>query len=160
MYGRLFPPSFSSEGLGGTLGLAPVTLQNYCSRGKSDLVRGEDFIVQRISPYRRRLMITERGLLRLQARAYRVFGEVLAPSAPSRQLIWNGREKLPPIKGSPQERRMRLKQAVAVAAREYLEHPCAVPHCPCMVHRLGLPQADVIVEVMMRKPPGSPYARG
>jgi hypothetical protein len=70
---------------------------------------------------------------------YRVFGEVLAPS---RQLVWNGREKLPPIKGSPQERRMWLKQAVAVASREYLEHPCAVPDCPCMTHRLGLPQAD------------------
>jgi hypothetical protein len=39
------------------VGLAPVTLQNYCSRGKSDLVRGEDFIVEPISPYRR-LMIT------------------------------------------------------------------------------------------------------
>jgi hypothetical protein len=31
-----------------------LTLQNYCSRGKGDLVRGDDFIVQRISPYRRR----------------------------------------------------------------------------------------------------------
>jgi hypothetical protein len=58
--------------------LAPVTLQNYCSRGKSDLVRGEDFIVQLISPYRRRLMITERGLRQLKARAYRVFGDSLA----------------------------------------------------------------------------------
>jgi hypothetical protein len=47
-----------------------------------------------------------------------------------------------------QERRTRLKQAVAVASREYLEHPCAVPDCPCMTLRLGLPQVDVIAEVI------------
>jgi hypothetical protein len=139
------------------VGLSPITLRSYTSRGKSDLVRGVDFIVRRTSPYRRQLMITERGLLRLQARAYRVSGE---PLAPSRQLIWNGREKPPPIKGSPQERRMRLKQAVAVVSRQYLEHPCAVPSCPCIVHRLGLPQADVVAEVMLRKLPRSPIVSG
>jgi hypothetical protein len=40
---------------------------------------------------------------------------------------------------------MRLKQAVAVASRSYLQHPCAVPDCPCIVHKLGFPQADTIV---------------
>ena|SRR5271166_3801807 len=129
------------------VGLSRVTLQSYTSRGKSDLVRGVDFIVQRISPYRRRLMITDRGLLRLQTRTYRVFGETLAPS---RQFVWNGKEKLLAIKGSPQERPMRLKQVVAVFSREYLKHPCAVPNRPCMTHRLGLPQANVVAEVMMR----------
>jgi hypothetical protein len=64
--------------------------------------------------------------VRLQAHAYRVFGEVLAPS---RQTIWNGRERLSPIKGSPQERRMRLKQALSVALREYPKTPWAVPTC-------------------------------
>jgi hypothetical protein len=138
------------------VGLSRVTVQSYTSRGRSDLVRGVDFFVRRTSPHRRQLMITDRGLLRLQARAYRVFGE---PLAPSRQFIWNGKAKLPPIKGSPQERRMRLKQAVAIASRQYLEHPCAVPNCPCMTHRLGLPQADVVAEVM-RKLPRSPFASG
>lgn len=118
-----------------TVGLSPVTLQSSTSRGKSKLVRGEDFVVQRVAPYRRRLMITQRGLSRLEVRAYRVFGE---PLAPSRQFIWNGRERLPPIKGSPRERRMRLKQAVAIVSREYIQHPCAMLSCPCVVHKLGL----------------------
>jgi hypothetical protein len=89
------------------VGLSLVTPQSYTSRGRSDLVRGVDFFVRRTSPCRRQLMITDRGFRRLQTRAYRVFGDVWAPS---RQFIWNGREKPPPIKGSPQERRMRLKQ--------------------------------------------------
>jgi hypothetical protein len=114
-------------------------------------VRGVDFFVRRTSPYRRQLMITERGLWRLKVRAYRIFGE---PLAPSRQFIWNGREKLPTIKGSPQERRMRLKQAVAVFSREYIQHPCAMPNCRCVVHKLGLRQADVVVEVMCASLPG------
>jgi hypothetical protein len=92
-------------------------------------------------------MITDRGLLRLQARAYRVYGE---PLAPSRQFIWNGQEKLPPIKGSLQERRVRLKQAIAIAFREYLKQPGAPPNCPCMTHRLGLPQADEIASMLER----------
>jgi hypothetical protein len=65
------------------------------------------------------LMITQRGLLRLKVRAYRVFGEALAPS---RQFIWNANERLPPIKGSPQKRRMRLKQAIAVVPQTPVRH--------------------------------------
>ena len=133
----------------GGKGLSPTTLQNYTSRGKSDLIRGLDFFVRRTSPYRRQLMFTERGLRRLQARAYRVFSEVLAPS---RQTVWNGQERLPPIQGSHQERRMRLKQAIATGIRDYLRTPCAVPNCPCMIHRLGVPQIGVVVEVMRRSP--------
>src|SRR5271166_1859104 len=57
------------------VGLSPVTLQSYTSRGKSDLARGIDFIVRRTSPYRHKLMITDRGLFRLQARQYHVFRE-------------------------------------------------------------------------------------
>jgi hypothetical protein len=34
-------------------------VQNYCSRGRSNLVRGVDFVVTRISPYKRRTMVTE-----------------------------------------------------------------------------------------------------
>jgi hypothetical protein len=129
------------------VGLSPITLQNYTARGRSDLIRGLDFIVRRTSPCRRQLMFTERGMQRLQLHQYRVFGEALAPS---RQTIWNGTERLPPIKGSPQEQRMRLKQAIAVGIRDYLKTPCAVPSCPCMIHRLGVPQIGVMVEVMGR----------
>ncbi len=35
-----------------------------------------------------------------------------------------------PPQGSPQERRLRLKQAVVMASREYLKRPCAVPGVP------------------------------
>jgi hypothetical protein len=90
-------------------------------------------------------MITERGLLRLRLRKYRVFAETLAPS---RQTVWNGQERVPPIEGSPQERRMRLKRAIIVGFRDYLKTPCAVPNCPCMIHRLGVPQIDVVDEAM------------
>jgi hypothetical protein len=97
-------------------------------------------------------MFTERGLRRFQFHRYRVFGEVLAPS---RRTIWNGRERLPPIQGSPQERRMRLKQAITVGIRDYLKNPCAVPNCPGLIHRLGVPQIDVVVEVMRNRPRSS-----
>jgi hypothetical protein len=85
----------------------------------------------------------ERGLLRLRLRKYQVFAETLAPS---RQTVWNGQERLPPIKGSPQEQRMRLKQAIIVGIRAYIKTPSAVPNCPCMIHRLGVPQAGEIFE--------------
>ena len=39
-------------------GLSLVTLQSYTTRGKSNLVRGEDFIVRRVSAYLRQFMIT------------------------------------------------------------------------------------------------------
>ena len=129
-------------------GLSPVTLQNYTTRGRSDLVRGVDFFVRRLSPYRRQLKFTQRGLSRLQARDYRVFGEVLAPS---RQTVWHGSERLPPIQGSPQERRMRLKQAIAVASRPYFAHPCAIPGCQCSFHALGAPQVEVVRAIMTKK---------
>jgi hypothetical protein len=53
--------------------LATLTLQSYTSRGKTDRVRGEDFFVRRTSPYRRQLIITERGLMRLRLRVYWVY---------------------------------------------------------------------------------------
>jgi len=134
--------------------LSPITLQNCTSRGKSDLVRGVDFFVRRTSPYRRQLMFTERGPQRLQLRAYRVFGETLAPS---RRTIWNGQEQVRPIEGSAQERRMRLKQAIAVGMREYPKTPCVVPNCPCIIHRVGVPQVDVVADVMRGFGPSTRY---
>ena len=114
-------------------GLAPVTLQSYTSRGKADLVRGEDFFVRRTSPYRRQLMFTKRGLLRLRLRAYRVYrdgGHTLTAMPPEARPV-NLRTDF-----CHSERRSRLKAAVHQSFRNYLEHPCAVPNCPCMTHRL------------------------
>ena len=36
----------------------------------------------------------------------------------------------------------RLRDTINLVIHEYRNHPCEVPNCPCMVHRLGLPQAD------------------
>lgn len=47
---------------------------------------------------------------------------------------------------------MWLKQAVVDGYRKYLERPCAVPNCPCIIHRLGMPQPDVVAEVMHSRP--------
>jgi hypothetical protein len=56
------------------------------------------------------------------------------------------------VERSPTER---LKQTIRHVILEYPEHPCAVPNCPCMVHRLGLPQADVVVQTLLRSRPSS-----
>jgi hypothetical protein len=34
---------------------------------------------------------------------------------------------------------------------EYTDNPCALPNCPCIIHELGVPRADVVIEAM-RKP--------
>jgi hypothetical protein len=44
----------------------------------------------------------------------------------------------------------RLRDTINLVVREYRNHPCAVPNCPCMVHRLGLPQADEIAALLER----------
>jgi hypothetical protein len=123
------------------VGLSPTTLQNYTARGRSNLVRGEDFIVRRVSPYRKQLMITERGRKRLAFRAYQVYREgrhtltVMPPEARPVKL----RTDL-----CHSERRLRLKAAIQQAFRAYLDHPCALPNCQCVIHRLGAPQLDTV----------------
>jgi hypothetical protein len=71
------------------VGLAPQTLANYTRPGYSDLIRGADFVVRRITHglyLRRKLYFTDRGLARLLARDYKVFrpGE---PS-PAQKAFW------------------------------------------------------------------------
>jgi hypothetical protein len=44
-----------------------------------------------------------------------------------------------PVGRHPLATRRWLRDEAARVLREYLEHPCAVSSCPCMVHRLGLP---------------------
>jgi hypothetical protein len=43
----------------------------------------------------------------------------------------------------------RLKQNIRHVILEYPEHPCGLPSCPCIVHRLGLPQADEIAPMLL-----------
>ena len=128
------------------VGLSPITLQSYTSRGKSNLVRGEDFIIRRTSPYRRQLMITERGLKRLRMRSYRVFrdGRHTPTAMPPEARPISLRTDL-----CYSERRLRLKAAITQAFRAYLNHPCAVPGCQCMIHRLGAPQADALAAYLL-----------
>lgn len=40
------------------------------------------------------------------------------------------------------------QERLAAMARDYLDHPRAVPNCPCVVHKLCAPQADVVQRVM------------
>ena len=44
----------------------------------------------------------------------------------------------------------RIRDTINLVIREYRKHPCAVPNCPCMVHRLGLPQADEMASMLER----------
>jgi hypothetical protein len=55
--------------------------------------------------------------------------------------------------------RQRLKQNIRHVILEYPEHPCALPNCPCMVHRLGLPQADEIAPMLERVKEAKPARR-
>jgi hypothetical protein len=47
------------------------------------------------------------------------------------------------------QRRMRLKAATQQAFRAYLDRPCAVPNCPCVIHRQGPPQFDAVAAYLL-----------
>jgi hypothetical protein len=142
----------------GILGLSPITLSNYTRLGYSDLVRGVDYFVRywQEGPYhRRKLFFTEQGLHRLKIRAYRVFRP--GPSSPSQRAFIDRMDatvrlprredrsrRIPPGRHSLAANRL-VREQVARVMREYLEHPCAVPTCPCMTHRLGLPTLAELV---------------
>jgi len=137
-------------------GLAAITISRYFIAGRTDLVRGEDFFVRRAGPCRRQLVITERGLKRLQTRSYRVFREGKQASivAPPRAGIVKLRGDV-----NSTDRRLRVKASVAQAFRAYLEHPCAVPGCQCIIHRLGAPQADELTNYILNAvPPASRHS--
>ena len=56
--------------------MSVTTIRGYCKPGESNLERGIDYLVRRITRgayLRRKLFVTERGLQRLQMRAYRVY---------------------------------------------------------------------------------------
>ena len=118
-------------------GLSPTTLQKY-TQGFSDLVRGEDFYVRRFSPTRRRLFITPRGLYRLRTHSYSTF----QASRPRPQLHFDPALPWRYDGNNRDELNQRLKSRVMLTMRRYATSPCAVPNCPCVVHKLGLPQAD------------------
>jgi len=102
-------------------------------------VRGEDFFVRRVTPCRRQMMITERDLKRLKLRAYRVYRDA------GHTLTAMPQEKRPVNLQTDlclSERRMRLKAAIQQAFRAYFDHPCALPNCQCVIHRMGAPTLD------------------
>lgn len=134
------------------VGLTPQTLTNYVRPGYSNLQRGTDFIIRcwPAGPWmRRRLYFTDRGVARLQARAYRTFRPD-GQSPRARAFIEQAAMvELKPVKATRPlgsfnrvERRMRVRELNFRVAREYLSNPCAVPNCPCITHRLGLPRAE------------------
>lgn len=143
-------------------GLAVATVKNYCRPGYSDLVRDLDFFVRRWKKgcwLRKEIKFTERGLQRLAMRQYKVYRPdgIVSPSArrfaqtaalAELKLVQD--RSLPLPSRGQIERRMRVRDEAFRVARLYIESPCAVPGCPCMAHKLGLPQADALVELMGR----------
>lgn len=127
-------------------GLSVQTLRKYTSCGMTDLVRGEDYYIHRFAHFRKRLYFTHRGLARLKTRSYRVSRQ---PRPSSRQQF--GFMIPPRYNGSCMEEALaRLRDTINLVIWEYRNHPCAVPNCPCMIHRLGLPQADEIAQLVQR----------
>ena len=110
-------------------------------------------------PYhRRKLFFKERGVLRLQVRAHRVFRPG-SPSSSQQAFIDRmdatvyvlGKEDRPgrvPVGRHQLAINRRVRDEAAQAVREYLQHGgCAVPNCPCMTHRVGLPTLAKLVAV-------------
>jgi hypothetical protein len=124
--------------------LAVSTLRRYAC-GQADLVRGVDFYIHRFARFRRKLYFTPRGIQRLKLRAY----HIVRKSYPNDARF---SFTLPPrYDGTSYEEAVsRVANTTALVIREYRNHPCAVPNCPCMVHRLGLPQADEIAVMLQR----------
>jgi hypothetical protein len=50
-----------------------------------------------------------------------------------------------PVGSNPLATNRWVRDGFGRVTREYLEHPCAVPGCPCMTHRLGLPTLAELV---------------
>ena len=122
-----------------------VTLGNYCRTGRSTLVRGVDFTVQRSSPYRQHLRFTDAGVARLLARDYKCIrvGKHLGP-----QIVFKG--KPAPLESlSDRERRVRIvtmslmpftsvSSSMAARWRAALHDSFCAPRPSGRVHRGGL----------------------
>jgi hypothetical protein len=137
-----------------TPGLSPHTLADYCKAGRSTLVRGVDFGVRRPNQFRRQLFFTERGIARLIARDYMASYRGSKPL--EREL--KAAKQRNPLTYCAAERRAMLRHNVARAFSLYLEHPCAVPGCPCVIHRppLNVPQADYVRAMLELRPSAYP----
>ena len=94
-------------------------------------------------------------MARLRIRAYRVTREPRKASPPQFGFM------VPPrYNGTSMEEQLaRMRDTINLVIREYHNHPCAVPNCPCMVHRLGLPQAHEIA-LMLKRVKQTAAARG
>jgi len=92
-------------------------------------------------------MITDYGLERLALRRYKTRTDG----------YWKLEEK-PKDYGSPRlrlsgprsERIGQLRAVLYDALWRYQDTPCAQPGCPCIIHKLGVPQADVVQVIMKR----------
>ena len=138
--------NFTTQEASDLTGLSCATLQAYAAGGKSDLIRGEDFYIHRFAKFRKRLYFTRRGIQRLKLRAYRVYRCSQRPVPRSELGLAIPRRYM----GSSLDEAVgRLTSTVSQVIIKYMrESPCAVPNCPCMTHRLGLPQADEIAAML------------
>ena len=140
---------YDVEEVASKVGLSPVTIRYYLKPYGSDLVRGKDYVLWRYAAGRRRFRVTDRGLERLALGQYRAWswsaGHRPTPAKPKDY----GTPRLK-LTGPRAERLGYLQAAMFHAVRRYLETPCAVPNCPCIIHKLGVPQADVVQVIMKR----------
>jgi hypothetical protein len=120
-----------------------------------------DFVVRRTSPFRRQLCFTNRGLRRLELRAYHVFSWRSRPGRgkPYAEALTRAVPAALKFDVTRGERVQRLRHVAYQALREYLLTPCAIPDCPCIVHKHGLLQVDVVAELLSSKPSSQPYSR-
>lgn len=132
-------------------GLSVESIRTYCRRGRSNLIRHQDFFVRRLSPTRYCLMITPDGLKRLCLRAYKVRAVAsLRPGKRARVQTTadiNVVDKVRRWKGnSEREQWWRLARETRDILDLYLANPCAVPNCQCIIHRLGVPQLQTLLD--------------
>jgi len=115
--------------------------------------------ITRGSYMRRKLYFTDRGLARLISKDYRVFRPGAPAPTPEQETFLrhaastrsaSKRDGGRPLASySAQEQRMRLRDVLHRAALAYLDHPCAVPACPCAIHRIHkVPQSHYIRELI------------
>jgi hypothetical protein len=142
---------YSADEAAAASGLSPTTIRNYTSRGMSDLLRGTDFIVKRRNQYHKDLRITDAGLQRLVLRQYRT----CAPRPYRVNPIKFARVGLS-ISPWKSEKVQQFRALFHQVMRDYEATPCAVAGCPCIIHRLGVPQIEVMLEVFAprQKKPG------
>ncbi len=123
-------------------------MRNYLRPGWTDLVRGRDYILWTYRATKQRYRVTDRGLERLALQQYHVLGWQRARYLDEKPRDY-GSPKLR-LTGRRSQRVAYFRAVLYDALWRYQETPCAQPGCPCVIHKLGVPQAEVVQVIMKR----------